>query len=99
MDISDGLSLDLHRLCLASNMSADIVQPPRFAGATPEQALHGGEEYELLFCVRQGTRVPAKLEGLALTRIGVITSGKPGEVRLEGKPLEPKGYDHFQKQN
>jgi thiamine-monophosphate kinase len=96
MDISDGLSLDLHRLCLASNMSADIVPPPRFPGATPEQALHGGEEYELIFCVRQGTRVPAILDGLALTRIGVITTGSPGEVRLEGEPLEPKGYDHFQ---
>ena len=95
MDISDGLSLDLHRLCLASNVSAAIGQPPRFPGATPEQALHGGEEYELLFCVRQGTRVPAKLDALPLTRIGVITAGAPGEVRLEGKPLEPKGYDHF----
>jgi thiamine-monophosphate kinase len=95
MDISDGLSLDLHRLCLASNMSADIVPPPRFPGASPEQALHGGEEYELMFCVRHGTRVPAKLDGLALTRIGVITSGSPGEIRLEGKPLEPHGFDHF----
>ena len=95
MDISDGLSLDLSRLCLASNMSADIVPPPRFPGASPEQALHGGEEYELLFCVRHGTRVPAKLDGLPLTRIGVITSGSAGEVRLEGKPLEPQGFDHF----
>ncbi|HVV47982.1 MAG TPA: thiamine-phosphate kinase [Bryobacteraceae bacterium] len=95
MDISDGLSLDLHRLCLASSVSADIVQPPRFPGASPEQALHGGEEYELLFCVRHGTRVPAKLDGLPLTRIGVIASGAPGEVRLEGAPLEPKGFDHF----
>jgi thiamine-monophosphate kinase len=95
MDISDGLSLDLHRLCLASNMSADIVPPPRFPGASLEQALHGGEEYELLFCVRQGTRVPTKLDGLPLTRIGVIATGSPGEIRLEGKPLAPEGFDHF----
>ena len=95
MDISDGLSLDLHRLCLSSNVSADIGQPPRFPGASPEQAVHGGEEYELLFCVRHGTRVPQKLEGVPLTRIGVIKAGSPGEVRLEGKPLEPKGFDHL----
>jgi thiamine-monophosphate kinase len=95
MDISDGLSLDLQRLCLASGVSADIVPPPRFPGASPEQALHGGEEYELLFCVRQGTRVPAKVDGLPLTRIGVISAGTAGEIRLEGKPLEPRGFDHF----
>jgi thiamine-monophosphate kinase len=95
MDISDGLSLDLKRLCLASNVSADIVAPPCFPGASPEQALHGGEEYELLFCVRQGTRVPAKVDGVPLTRIGVLAAGAPGEIRLEGKPLEALGFDHF----
>ncbi|HVW11588.1 MAG TPA: hypothetical protein VHC90_23555, partial [Bryobacteraceae bacterium] len=63
--------------------------------ASPEQALHGGEEYELLFCVRQGTRVPGKLEGLPLTRIGVIAAGTAGEIRLEGKPVTPAGFDHF----
>ena len=46
MDLSDGISLDLHRLCLASGLSAAIEAPPRFAGATPEQSLHGGEDYE-----------------------------------------------------
>ena len=42
MDLSDGLSLDLHRLCLESGLSAAIVAPPVFPGATLEQALHGG---------------------------------------------------------
>lgn len=100
IDISDGLSLDLERVCLASGVAADIVTPPRFAsntknGATPEQALHGGEEYELLFFVRSGTRVPAQFEGLPLTRIGVAVPGPPGEVRLEGAPLTVRGFDHF----
>jgi len=95
IDISDGLSLDLQRVCLASGVAGDIVTPPRFAGASVEQALHGGEEYELLFLVRGGTRVPAQFEGLQLTRIGVATSGPPGEVRLEGKLLEILGFDHF----
>jgi thiamine-monophosphate kinase len=95
IDISDGLSLDLERVCLASGVAADIVMPPCFPGATPEQALHGGEEYELLFFVRAGTRVPARFEGLPLTRIGAAVSGIPGEIRLDGKPLLVLGFDHF----
>jgi thiamine-monophosphate kinase len=95
MDLSDGLSLDLRRLCLASGVRADMQAPPRFPGATLEQALHGGEDYELLFTVRRGTRVPGEFEGLELTRIGEIGRGRPGDVRLEGVPLHPGGYDHF----
>jgi thiamine-monophosphate kinase len=100
IDISDGLSLDLERVCLASGITADIVMPPVFPGATADQALHGGEEYELLFFVRAGTRVPARFEGLPLTRLGVAASGVasgsiPGEIRLEGKPLAVRGFDHF----
>lgn len=95
IDISDGLSLDLQRVCLASGVAADIVPPPRFAGASADQALHGGEEYELLFFVRHGTKVPAQFGGLSLTHIGVATSGPPGEVRLQGERLDVHGFDHF----
>ena len=56
MDISDGLALDLHRLCVASKVSAEIETPPMFRGATLEQALHGGEDYELLFTARANKR-------------------------------------------
>ena len=94
IDISDGLSLDLRRLCLASGVAAEIVPPPAFPGASLEQALHGGEEYELLFTVRRETRVPPEFDGLALTHIGRIVPGE-GEVRLNGRPLKPLGYDHF----
>jgi thiamine-monophosphate kinase len=95
IDLSDGLSLDLQRLCLASGVSAEITDPPRFPGATLEHALHGGEEYELLFTVRQGTRVPERFGELALTRIGTIVKGAPGEVRHNGMPLAALGFDHF----
>jgi thiamine-monophosphate kinase len=97
IDISDGLSLDLQRICLASGtgLSADITPPPRFPGATSDQALHGGEEYELLFTVRKGTRVPTHFEGLPLTRIGEVMSGTAGEVRMAGKPVAAMGFDHF----
>jgi thiamine-monophosphate kinase len=95
IDLSDGLSQDLRRICLASGVAAEIDIPPRFPGASVEQALHGGEDYELLFTVRPGTRVPAGLDRLPLTRIGTIVEGSPGEVRLDGRSLDPLGYDHF----
>jgi thiamine-monophosphate kinase len=97
MDLSDGLSLDLQRLCLASGVSAGISPPPIFRGATLEQALHGGEDYELLFTIRPGRRVPADFEGLPLTRIGTIHKGWPGHVELDGKTLPALGYDHFRR--
>ena len=97
MDLSDGLSLDLQRLCLASGVSAGVTPPPIFRGATLEQALHGGEDYELLFTIRPGTRVPAAFDGLPLTRIGTIQEGSPGRVELDGKALPALGYDHFRR--
>jgi thiamine-monophosphate kinase len=93
--LSDGLSLDLHRLCLDSGLSAEIGAPPRFPGATWDQALHGGEDYELLFTAPARTSVPRDFEGLPLTRIGTMRKGRPGAVELDGAPLAPLGYDHF----
>jgi thiamine-monophosphate kinase len=105
IDISDGLSLDLERVCLASGVAAEIETPPRFPGAAVDQALHGGEEYELLFFVRPGTKVPAnfreapkmpsQFNTLPLTQIGKITRGPAGQIRLAGVPLIPRGFDHF----
>jgi thiamine-monophosphate kinase len=96
MDLSDGLSLDLHRLALASGVAAELSGPiPIFRGATLEQALDGGEDYELLFTVRPRTEVPRSFEGLPLTRIGTVRKGRPGRVMLDGRPLPARGYDHF----
>jgi len=95
MDLSDGISLDLHRLALASRLEADIEMPPRFPGASAEQALHGGEDYELLFTVRPRVKVPKRFGTIPLTRIGAMRRGKAGAVSLCGKPLPPLGYDHF----
>ncbi len=95
MDLSDGLSLDLRRLAIASNLSAEIGTPPIFRGASLEQALHGGEDYELLFTVPPGTRVPAQHQGIPLTKIGVMRRGKAGAVFLNARRLAPMGYDHF----
>jgi thiamine-monophosphate kinase len=95
MDLSDGLSLDLHRLALESGLAAEISLPPFFTGATEVQALHGGEDYELLFTVKPGTRVPARFEGLELTRVGAMRKGEAGQILLDGRLLRIVGYDHF----
>jgi thiamine-monophosphate kinase len=88
MDISDGLALDLHRLCVASGVSAELDSVPLLAGATLDQALHDGEDYELLFTAAPRTRVPG-------IRIGTITKDEPGTLQYRGAPLAPLGYDHI----
>jgi thiamine-monophosphate kinase len=89
MDISDGLALDLHRLCLASGVAAEMDSVPLLDGATVAQALHDGEDYELLYTAHATRRVPG-------IRIGTITKGTPGALRHLGKMLAPIGYDHIQ---
>jgi thiamine-monophosphate kinase len=87
IDISDGLVIDLHRLCLASRVRADLEDVPVAKGATPDEAFYRGEDYELLFTGRRG-----KFQGI---RIGTIVEGNPGEIRYRGRRLQPKGFDHF----
>ena len=97
MDLSDGLSIDLARMCRASGISASIDHVPQFPGATMEQALHGGEDYELLFTVRPETLVPAAFRGIPLTRIGAMLKGPEARVLFDGKPLPVLGHDHFRR--
>lgn len=87
MDISDGLALDLHRLCKASGVAAELDRLPLLPNATIDQALHDGEDYELLFTAPPRIQAPG-------IRIGIMTKGRPGSVRYAGKPLQPIGYDH-----
>lgn len=87
MDISDGLALDLHRLCKASGVAAELETIPLLEGATLDQALHDGEDYELLFTA------PARVKAPGI-RIGSIVRGTPGIIRYQGKKLKPIGYDH-----
>ncbi|HUP03385.1 MAG TPA: thiamine-phosphate kinase [Bryobacteraceae bacterium] len=97
MDLSDGLSIDLRRMALASKLAAEIAAPPVFPGATLHQALHGGEDYELLFTAPARVRIPAAFEGLPLTRLGFMRKGRAGEVHLDGAPLAPLGWDHLRR--
>ena len=51
-------------------------------------ALHGGEDYELLFTARPGKRVPRQIAGVALTQIGVVTRGPKISRQLKGIAYE-----------
>jgi thiamine-monophosphate kinase len=87
IDLSDGLSLDLHRLCVASGVAAEIDRVPVMKGSTVERALHGGEDYELLFTAAAAPK--------GVTRIGRVVRGVPGQIQFLGRRLKPRGYDHF----
>jgi len=113
MDLSDGLSSDLSRLCAASAVGALLqktklpqVRMPeasRENGRIPLQlALHGGDDYELLFTVspRKAKLLPKSFEGVSLTAIGEIIQKRElllvdenGQVTL----LAPLGWDPFRK--
>jgi thiamine-monophosphate kinase len=103
IDISDGLSTDLAHLCEESGVSAMIQagRLPVAAEASLEQALHGGEDYELLFTARPGIRMPRSIAGVAVTQIGEITVPDHRKPRLmlangsNAEPLEPRGWEHF----
>lgn len=90
IDLSDGLSLDLHRICLASEVAAELDSVPVARGSTIGRALDGGEDYELLFTLPARKTAPK-----GTFRIGSIVSGKTGAIRFQGRPLQPRGYDHF----
>lgn len=103
LDLSDGLSTDLHHLCEESGVAAEVhaAALPIFPGATLEQALHGGEDYELLFAAAPGTRVPRAIAGVAVTRIGRVVrrrANRPTITLIADSgllPLEPRGWQHF----
>jgi len=113
MDLSDGLCLDLHRLCAASGVGAVIhaeklpTASSRFTEAfrkvqRAEAALYGGDDYELLFCVprRLQSRIPDAKTGVKLTQIGEITTSRQVSlITNDGKreKLQPSGWDPFRR--
>ncbi|HEX7361886.1 MAG TPA: thiamine-phosphate kinase [Bryobacteraceae bacterium] len=97
IDVSDGLALDLQRLCLESRVSAELTSDlPIAHGASLQNALHGGEDYELLFTAAPKRRIPKHIAGLAITKIGTVTRARAGQIKLDGRRLKPLGFDHFQ---
>jgi thiamine-monophosphate kinase len=102
IDVSDGLSTDLAHICEASGVGAVVNQLllPLGRAATIKDALHGGEDYELLFTARKSTKVPVEIAGISVTEIGWITKEKRLRITDCTKParrLEVKGWEHFRK--
>ncbi len=103
IDISDGLSTDLNHICQESSVGAEITAESiplgRLPGATNfvalPFALHGGEDYELLFTSSKA--VPKKIAGVAITPIGIITRSKGMRLINDGKVrrLPVEGWEHF----
>jgi thiamine-monophosphate kinase len=114
IDISDGLSSDLAHLCRESNAGAliqsaqipidtDVIKLCGRRALDPlDLALHGGEDFELLFTVspNNAARLPKRVDGVSISCIGEITN-EAGQIRIAEKnrvwDLEPQGFEHFQR--
>jgi thiamine-monophosphate kinase len=108
IDLSDGLSTDLAHICEESGAGAEIESTviPRARVGTPARevdldfALHGGEDYELLFTAPPGKRVPSQIAGVGMTQIGHITRGRGIFLQTPKGPaarLVPRGWEHFRR--
>src|SRR5690349_13198979 len=112
IDLSDGLSSDLNHLCEASNVGAlidasllpideRVVELCGRRALDPLQlALHGGEDFELLFTVKPEhvARLPRRVDGTQITRIGEVRAASEGVKISEGArvwELNPGGWKHF----
>ena len=103
IDLSDGLSTDLAHLCQESGVAAEVdaARLPIHSGATLQQALHGGEDYELLFTAPPDARVPGKIAAVPISRIGRVVAKKRNRpdvtlITPQGREtLEPQGWEHF----
>lgn len=110
IDLSDGLSTDLAHICEESGVGARIVAsmiPRANIGKSSDKngrvsldlALHGGEDYELLFTARPNKK-PKRIAGIPVSQIGLITREKRiilvNEENRTSK-LEARGWEHFAK--
>jgi thiamine-monophosphate kinase len=106
IDLSDGLSTDVGHLCDESEVGAELraeAIPLAAIGGTREKvslraALHGGEDYELLFTASPDQRLPSRIARIPITEIGRITRAKK-VILLAGqhtrRNLKPQGWQHF----
>jgi thiamine-monophosphate kinase len=112
MDLSDGLSADLPRLCAASKVGArlEAARMPAALASNPqdgkadalELALNGGDDYELLFTVRpnKASQLPRTFQGIPLTAVGTITRDRSLKLIRPDRAeiyLKAGGWDPFDK--
>ena len=96
IDISDGLAADLAHIARASAVGFRLDTVPVAPGATVEEAVGGGEDYELVVAVPDATRLTAAFTAAGLRppiRIGVCTSD-PSQRQWEDREFPPTGFEH-----
>ncbi len=96
IDISDGLAIDARRMALASGVGLSLSGVPVAMGATLEDALGGGEDYELLIATGDPDALRQRFssEGLrAPIEIGVCTAAAEGYL-LSNEALPHLGWQH-----
>jgi thiamine-monophosphate kinase len=97
MDVSDGLALDLDRLAVASGVGIALEHVPVAGGATEDEALGGGEDFELVIATPDVARLADAFASEGLRPpigIGECTADRTQRT-LRGKPLEPTGFQHL----
>ena len=115
IDVSDGLSTDLGHICEESGLAAELdaaaipvhrlaleAERAGLSQSALELALHGGDDYELLFTARPGAKIPQNVAGVAVTRIGRMVARRKGRPQMllrdeDGRltALEARGWEHF----
>lgn len=96
IDVSDGLATDLDHLATASGVGVELETVPVAGGARLEDALGGGEDYELVFAAPDAAAVAGAFAGAGL-RLPVLLGrcvGDPAARLLEGRTIEVRGYEH-----
>jgi thiamine-monophosphate kinase len=96
VDVSDGLASDLRHLADASGVGIVLDHVPVAEGASLQQALGGGEDYELAFTATNAGHVCASFAEAGLRQpiaIGVCTAD-PAERLLAGEDLPRVGWQH-----
>ncbi|MEO7837351.1 MAG: thiamine-phosphate kinase [Acidimicrobiales bacterium] len=97
IDVSDGLAGDVRHLADASGVGVALDAVPVAEGASPGEALGGGEDYELIFTAPTPEHVVALFarEGLRPPiSVGRCTRD-PRERLLAGQPMPEGGWEHW----
>jgi thiamine-monophosphate kinase len=96
IDLSDGIASDVRRIASASGVGVSLHEVPIAVGATEDEALCGGDDYELLFCVRDAEGAIRAFEAAGLRAPLVVGScaSDPTAILFNGGPLPECGWEH-----
>jgi thiamine-monophosphate kinase len=94
IDVSDGLLADLSHICEESAVGFRLTQVPAAEGATSQEALRGGEDFALVFCVADRAALADAFDGLPPpVELGECSSD-PSERLVDGVTVDTAGWEH-----